>query len=87
VEQATRVLLRLLGQQIQLRNVYTHHPAVLYWVFSSSWIHPSLQKGVVRHELALNVFTHFPSLLLTINASVIHFFTVKLHYMKYPAIM
>jgi hypothetical protein len=78
----------LLGQQIQLRNVYTHHPAVLYWVFSSPWIHPSIQKGVVcRHKLCLNIFTIFLLLLLTINATVIHFYTVKVHYIKYLAIM
>ncbi|XP_023706009.2 meiosis inhibitor protein 1-like isoform X1 [Cryptotermes secundus] len=44
---ATRVLLELLGQQIQLRNVYTHHPAMLYWAFSSPWTHPSIQAGVM----------------------------------------
>ena len=57
-EQATRVLLQLLGQQLHLRNVYTHHPAVLYWVFSSPWIHPSIQKEVVSYHPAVNIFTN-----------------------------
>lgn len=59
IEQATRVLLQLLDQQIQLRNVYTHHPAVLYWAFSSPLIHPSVQKEVVCHKFCSNIFTDF----------------------------
>lgn len=61
MERATRVLLELLGQQIQLRNVYTHHPAMLYWAFSSPWIHPSIQKGVVCHMPPVIIFTDFSS--------------------------
>jgi len=57
-EQATQVLLQLLGHQLHLRNVYTHHPAVLYWVFSSPWIHPSIQKEVVSYYPAVNIFTN-----------------------------
>jgi hypothetical protein len=66
MERATRVLLELLGQQIQLRNVYTHHPAMLYWVFSSPWIHPSIQKGVVRHTPPVIILLIFLVFELTI---------------------